>query len=208
MSTQDATAPDCIPAPTAYPGETFLSTWSDMKFFLSATDSESSWASLASFYGYGRAHLSTCRLVFVLEPCTNPSAANHLSIPLSWLRKERLEIRRPFFDSKHLSGILIPADVGQIALDAQGVFAPPGNPMEFRIEMLDSCMNDRLCGALHDILSDPDRVAKDTRVLREAVDKILVPTDIHYAFVDPTNPTHLHLATQMTLPDFNESTWS
>lgn len=77
--------------------------------------------------------------------------------------------------------------------------------MEFRIEMLDSNMNEALCGALHDVLADPDRVARDTRVLRKAVDKALIPTDVHYAFVDPTNPSFLHLATQMTHPDKYET---
>lgn len=62
-------------------------------------------------------------------------------------------------------------------------------------------MNDRLCGALHDLLADPDRVARDARALTRAVDDALVSTDVHYAFVDPTNPAFLHLATQMTYPD-------
>lgn len=85
-------------------------------------------------------------------------------------------------------------------MGASAVFTSPGKPMEFRIEMLEPTMNDRLCIALQDLLADPDRVARDTRVLRNAVDNALVPTDVHFAFVDPTNPTFLHLATQMTHP--------
>lgn len=188
--------------PSAFPGEKFLSSWHNVKFFVGASEPHGSgWAPLAAFYGFGHAHLSTCRLVFILEPPPSLTVPHHLSIPLVWLRKDRLHIRRPFFDSKHLAGVLVPADVTHTALGPSPVFATPGKPMEFRIEMLDSSMNDELCGALHEILADPDRIAKDTRVLRKAVDKALIPTDVHYAFVDPTNPSFLHLGTQMTHPE-------
>lgn len=73
--------------------------------------------------------------------------------------------------------------------------------MEFRMEALDPAMNKRLCIALRNLLSDPDRVARDTRVLRHAADTQLVPTNVHFAFVDPKNPAYLHLTTLMTHPD-------
>lgn len=199
QSTQQTPSPP--PSPTPYPGETFLSTWPNVKFFLSPTEPFlADWASLAAFYGHGHIHLSTCRLVLTLDPPpTPPTKTPHtLSIPLIWLRKDRLHIRRPFFDSNHLAAVLVPVDIACTALGH--FFALPGKPLQFRLEMLDGAMNDHLCRALHDLLADPERVARDTKALRRAVDQALVETDVHYAFVDPRDTTFLHLCTQMEYP--------
>lgn len=191
--------------PTPYPGERFLSKWTQVKFFLGAPDPHpSGWASLAAFYCFGTAYLSTCRLILVPDPPLARSSPQTLSIPLVWLKPDKLHIRRPFFDSNHLFGVLVPADVSHAAMGPPSIFATPGKPMEFRIEMLDSSMNDRLCVALQQALADPERVARETRVLRNAVNSQLVPTDEHFAFVDPDNPKYLYLATQMTYPSLRE----
>lgn len=190
-------------APATHRGERFLHSWDNVKFFLGSADADApSWATLASFFGFGRAYLSACRLVFVLDPAA-ARGPTELSIPVAWLRKDKLEIRRPFFNSRHLSGILVPADVHVAVTGADSVFGPVGRPMEFRIELLEHGRDEHMHHALHEILADPDRVARETKILREAADKALRRTDVHFAFVDPTNPSLLYLATEMARPTEN-----
>lgn len=199
----DSLSPEVMEAdaPPSFPGERFLSKWPHVKFFLGAPDPHpSGWASLAAFYCYGTVYLSTCRLLFVPYRSIVRTSIQSLSIPLAWVERDRLKIRRPFFDSNHLFGVLVPAQITHMAMGPPSVFANPGKPMEFRIEMLDSSMNDRLCLALQQVLADPERVARDARLLRNALNSQLVPTNEHFAFVDPDNPKFLHLATQMAYP--------
>lgn len=192
-------------APTALPGEKILSKWTLVKLYLGACEThQSSWASLTTFYGFGTAYLTTCRLLFKLDPpapTNSEETQQHISIPLILMKRDRLQIRHPFFDSLHVSGILIPVDITHVAMMGYPSFVTvPGKPMEFRLETLDSQLNRQVCAALHHLLSDPQRVARDTRVLRNAVHSQLIPTDEHYAFVDPDHPTVLHLTTQMAYP--------
>jgi hypothetical protein len=53
---------------------------------------------------------------------------------------------------------------------------------------------------LLELLADPEKVAAETRRLRYASDSLLVPTNIHYAFIDPVEPSLLVLATRMAVP--------
>ncbi|PXF40264.1 hypothetical protein BWQ96_10026 [Gracilariopsis chorda] len=178
--------------PSPVPGETVLSTWPNTKFFLSTTET-STWASLAAFHGVGTLRLTTCRLLFTVTPPSSSRA--HLSIPLAWLRPEKLHIRRPFFDNKHISGLLTPCE-----LHTPDPIFRFSKSMEFRLELLDVQVYDTLFFALRDLIADPQRLALHTRALRAQVDEKLVPTGNHFAFVDPTDPRYLHLATQMMHP--------
>ncbi|CAN8069396.1 unnamed protein product [Agarophyton chilense] len=182
------------PRPTPVPGESVLSTWPNTKLFLAAGDG-SAWASLAAFDGVGTLRLTTCRLLFSLTP---PSTARaHLSIPLAWLRPDRLHIRRPFFDNQHIAGMLTPCE-----LHTPDPIFSACKRMHFRLQLLDVHVNDELFHALRELIADPQRLALHTRVLRAQVDNKLVPSGKYFAFVDPTDRRYLHLATQMKHPAF------
>jgi hypothetical protein len=60
----------------------------------------------------------------------------------------------------------------------------------------DADLRDRLL----ELLADPEKVAAETKRLRYASDSLLVPTNIHYAFIDPVEPSRLVLATHMAVP--------
>lgn len=75
-----------------------------------------------------------------------------------------------------------------------------GKPVEFRIDLLEEAKHHLLFDALYVALNDAERIAAGARLLRKEIEKTLVKTHVHYAFVDPTNPSQLHLATQMAFP--------
>lgn len=196
VSLQEELLPDGTPRPL--PGERFEESWENVKFFFGSTTTGSGggWAQLASFYGFGNAHVSACRLVLVMNPNIRglPSC---VSIPMAWLCKEKLVIRRPFFDCRHIFGTVIPTDMTRAGLSAY-TLGPIGKPLEFRIELLEPGKDEHMLRVLKSILSDPDGVQRHTKVLQSAADAALVPTNVHYAFVDPNNPRYLYLATQMS----------
>lgn len=188
---------DITPEP-AYTGETFSSVWYNVKILLA----ESLHSPLTSFtrcYGMGTAYISSSRLLFKFEP---PPTPNHtaLSLPLAWFRRECLQVRRAFFDSMHVSGILVPTDIPTLIQMSPLGLTVPGQPMKLRIETLDSEMNNALCGALKEALADTEMVAKNNRLLCQAVEKTLVPTGIGYAFMDPDCPQWLFVARQLRYP--------
>lgn len=118
-----------------------------------------------------------------------------MSLPLPWFRRDRIRVRRPFFDAHHVSALVVP----------NGFPYPAARPlrhdsMTLRVECLDTSLNSTFCASLMDALKDPDLVAANARALRKVLLAQLVPTDVHYALVDPDNPAVLHLATQMAFP--------
>lgn len=135
------------------------------------------------------------------QETTTEATPTALSIPLAWIRRDRLSVRRPLFDTRHLAGSIIPTTTGlpqQAAL--LSVIGHTGRPIEFRIETLEDGMDTEIHNTLLHLLSDPEKIALESRRLRSASDSMLVPTDVHYAFVDPECPSMLVLATHMTVP--------
>lgn len=152
------------------------------------------WATLSYFHSSCTLHLTTCRLHFDL-PYAPPN--NTLSIPLVSLVPKSLTLRRPFFDSPHLAAMLLPIDPSHTP---SSLPIPSSTPLECRIELTPLTSLQTLKNTIIDLLADTDRITRDTRKLRNVVDKSLVKTHVHYAFVDPVNPSRLHLATQMAYP--------
>lgn len=118
-----------------------------------------------------------------------------MSLPLPWFRRDRIRVRRPFFDAHHVSALVVP----------NGFPYPAARPLRYdsmtlRVECLDTSLNSAFYASLMDALNDPDLVAANARALRKVLLAQLVPTDVHYALVDPDNPAVLHLATQMAFP--------
>lgn len=164
---------------------------------------------------HGRLYLTTSRLVFDISPappCPQSNAAAvsfpPIVIPLAWLpAAENVLVQRPFFDVPHVSVPFHPS------LEHTCAYPEPDNSVCFdpilrrdfaslllyplRLDDLDELQT-----AIINLLADRTVLASNTRALRHALRQrlqdSLVPTQEHFAFVDPDNPRLLHLATQMT----------
>lgn len=161
-------------------GESFQGSWGHMQFTLRGDGGPFMLHSL--YFSFGHIHLSNLRLIFVMHPDSN-GFQRALALPLSWIRREQLELRNPFLGARHVQGV--------------AVHAPSNALLHFSVEAMEHGEDESLFIALRDALNDPDRTATEIRRMRREADSTLVPSDLHIAFVDPLAPQFLVLATHM-----------
>lgn len=164
---------------------------------------------------HGRLYLTSSRLVFIIIPAPpfpqNGTAAVSFApvvFPLAWLpATESVHAHHPFFDVPHVSISFHP--LLEHTLTSHEAHIPslpdPIPRRDFATVLLYPLHLDavsELQTAITTLVADRAALASNTRALRQAIREhrrdSLIPTQEHFAFVDPDNPDLLHLATQMT----------
>lgn len=168
--------------PTPYPGETHLQTLLHTTFRLSPTP-----LSFSPLHGTATLHLSTYRLTLT------PLNQAPITLPLLWFLPQTIRHSTPFFDAPHLAAELLPDAVP--LLRRVGVWA--GGSIWLRVEGVGV---EEVVTELREVVADGERVRRDARIMRGEIEKGLVKTDVHFAFVDPSCPNWLFLCTQLRQP--------